>query len=498
MIKNFLRTDFRSAIVVFLVALPLCLGIALASGAPLLSGIIAGVVGGLVVGYISGSHTSVSGPAAGLTSIALLSIAQLGSFEAFLCSVAIAGVIQILLGVFRAGFIAHFFPVSVIKGMLAAIGLILILKEFPHAVGWSPNYFGDEDFFQLDGSNTFTEIILAVNHITVSAVIISVISISILFFWNGRRIKNSRWLSVIPGALVVVILSVFLGWLFEWTHPDLAIRDHHLVSIPDFSSLPMLPDFSMLGQLATYKVAFTLAFVASIESLLSIEAADKIDPQRRITPPNRELIAQGAGNLTCGLLGGIPVSAVIVRSSANVQAGSRTKASAVAHGVLLLLAVALLPGFIEQIPLSALAAILLVVGYKLTPFSLFKEMYRSGWHIFAPFIVTVLAVLFSNLLMGVLAGLVVAVIAILNTNYHTTILMVSDKNKYLIRFTSNVTFLNKATLRNAFSSIEGGSQVVIDGSRAVFVDMDIRETIRDFLEYARAKNIAVQLIKIKI
>src|SRR6218665_2530186 len=248
MIKNFLRTDFRSAIVVFLVALPLCLGIALASGAPLLSGIIAGVVGGLVVGYISGSHTSVSGPAAGLTSIALLSIAQLGSFEAFLCSVAIAGVIQILLGVFRAGFIAHFFPVSVIKG------------------------------------------ILAVNHITVSAVIISVISISILFFWNGRRIKNSRWLSVIPGALVVVILSVFLGWLFEWTHPDLAIRDHHLVSIPDFSSLPMLPDFSMLGQLATYKVAFTLAFVASIESLLSIEAADKIDPQRRITPPNRELI----------------------------------------------------------------------------------------------------------------------------------------------------------------------------------------------------------------
>lgn len=498
MIKNFLRADFRSSIVVFLVALPLCLGVALASGAPLLSGIIAGVVGGIVVGFASGSHTSVSGPAAGLTSIAVLSIAQIGSFEGFLLSVAMAGILQILLGQFRAGFIAHFFPAPVIKGMLAAIGLILILKQIPHAVGWDPDYLGDQDFFQSDGTNTFTEIFSAVNNITVSAVIISLVSIVIQLFWSSRRIKNSRWLNVVPGALIVVLFSILLGWLFKMFHPDLEIREEHLVTIPDLSSLPMLPDLSMLNKMEVYKVAFTLAFVASIESLLSIEAADKLDPQRRITPPNRELTAQGVGNLVSGLLGGIPVSAVIVRSSANIQAGSKSKASAIAHGFLLLLVVLLLPAFLQQIPLAALAAILFVVGYKLTPFSLFKEMYRSGWSIFLPFSVTVLGVLFTNLLWGVLAGLVVAVISILKTNYHTTILMVNDQNKYLIRFTSNVTFLNKARLRNIFRGIGSGSQVVIDGSRAVFVDSDIRDSIRDFLEYARSQNIAVQLIKINL
>ncbi len=501
-LRSFWSTDFPSSVVVFLVALPLCLGIALASGAPLFSGLMAGIVGGIVVGLLSGSSLSVSGPAAGLTSIVLVAIQDLGTFEVFLLSVVVAGVLQIILGLVRAGSIGHFFPVAVIKGMLAGIGLILILKQIPHAVGFDADYEGDESFFQPDGRNTFSEILESLNYISPGAVIISIISVLLLISWNSNFLLRFRFFRIVPAALAVVLVGIGLNAIYKISSPDLVIGAQHLVSLPSYSESGIsafftFPDFSAWQNPKVYTTAITLAVVASLESLLSIEAVDKMDPARKLTPLNRELGAQGFGNVMSGLLGGLPVTSVIVRSSANVNAGARSKASTISHGLILLLSVVLIPQLLELIPLSCLAGILLVTGYKLTKPSAFVEMFQKGWAQFLPFVATVFAVLFTNLLLGVFLGIVVALIFILSTNFKKAMIIVSDNDRYLIKFTKDVTFLNKAALRVELSKIPEGAQLVIDATQVSFVDADITETIIDFTETAKSKNIKIEIHGLK-
>lgn len=496
-LKEYFSNDLLASLVVFLVALPLCLGIALASGAPLQAGLIAGVVGGIVVGSLSGSHVSIAGPAAGLTTIVIAAIAELGSFEAFLLTVFLAGVLQFVMGMIKAGTIGHFFPASVIKGMLAAIGLILILKQIPHAVGFDQDYEGDESFFEEGGRNTFTSIIDALQAFSGGAVIVAVISIAIIIIWEKTIAKKDGWVSFIPGPLIAVIVAVTLSEIFKSSVPNLAIESKHLVDVPNFLSGEgghfILPDFSQLTNPAIYKVAFTIALVASLETLLCVEACDKLDPLKRITPLNRELKAQGAGNMMSGLLGGLPITSVIVRSSANINAGARTKASAISHGVILAASVLFLSNILRLIPLSALAGILIMVGYKLTTPKLYKEMYQKGWSQFIPFIITVVAIVFTNLLLGVFIGILASVFFILKTNFQEAIIMVGDGQNYLLKFTKNVSFLNKSTIRSKFLMIPSNSTVLIDGTEAHFVDQDIKEAIRDFIETSKTKKIEVEL-----
>jgi MFS superfamily sulfate permease-like transporter len=502
-LREYISFDFPASVVVFLVALPLCLGIALASGAPLFSGLIAGIAGGIIVGSLSGSPLSVSGPAAGLATIVFGAIQVLG-FEAFLVSVVLAGIFQIILGFAKAGSIGHFFPVSVLKGMLASIGLILILKQIPHAVGYDVDYEGDLSFFQDDGQNTFSEILEAWNFLTPGAIIVSVISLVILLTWNSKPLQRYKFFQTIPGALIVVVVGALLNILFQTSFPDLVITDKHLVSVPTLSdgesvlSLFTFPDFSQIFSLKVFTVALTITAVASIETLLNIEACDKLDPYRRITPLNQELKAQGIANTISGLLGGLPITSVVVRSSANIQAGAKTKSSAITHGVILLLAVSLIPTFLTLIPLSALAGILIFVGYKLTSPALYKAMYQKGNDQFFPFVVTVIAVVFSNLLLGVFIGILVAVFFILRTNFQESILVVNEGNNYLLKLTKDVSFLSKATLREAFNNMPANATVTIDGSKSQFVDSDIKETIADFIESSKKKNIQVDLKNIHL
>jgi MFS superfamily sulfate permease-like transporter len=495
--KEYFSHDLFASIVVFLVALPLCLGIALASGAPLHAGLIAGIVGGIVVGSLSGSSLSVSGPAAGLTTIVLAAITKLGSYEAFILSVFLAGIFQILLGFLKAGTIGHFVPASVIKGMLAAIGLILILKQIPHAVGFDSDFEGDESFFQPDGLNTITEIIEALGAFSAGAAIISLVSIAVIVLWEGKAIQRQSILPMLPGALIAVLLGVFLNLIFISFVPELALDQKHMVDMPNFlekgAGLLTLPDFSRLVDPLIYTTAITITIVASLETLLSIEACDKLDPVRRITPLNRELKAQGVGNAISGLLGGLPLTAVIVRSSANVGAGARSKASAITHGAILLLSIVLIPSVLRLIPLSCLAGVLIVIGYKLTPPSLYKEMYRRGKDQFLPFLITVVAIVFTNLLQGVFIGLLVSVFFILRSNFHEAIVFVNEGNQYLLKLTKDVSFLNKSTLKKRFMSIPDNSSVVIDGTAAQFVDHDVKEAIRDFIETSKSKKISIQL-----
>ena len=497
-LKKYFTHDFTSGIVVFLVALPLCLGIALASGAPLFSGIIAGVIGGIVVGTLSKSPFSVSGPAAGLTTIVLVAIGDLG-FESFLLSVALAGLFQVIFGFIRAGYLGNFFPASVIKGMLAAIGLILILKQLPHAIGYDADFEGDEDFIQPDHRNTFTEIVESISDVSMGAIIVSLLSILILVFWNKNKLQQFKFFRIIPAALIAVVVGVVLALVFEGLFPSLAIQEKHMVSVPSISSgaglsaFLIFPDFHAITNTKVIFTALTIAVVASLETLLSIDACDKLDPYRRITPLNRELKAQGVANMLSGLLGGLPLTSVIVRSSANINAGAKTKASTITHAVVLLLAVLLIPIALKQIPLACLAGILIVIGFKLTSPSLYREMYNKGMSQFLPFIVTVLAVVFTNLLQGVFMGILVAVFFILKTNFKKAIILVNDKNNFLLRFTKDVSFLNKSTLREIFHKIPADSTLVIDGSQANFVDHDIMETIRDFSEASKIKNIQVEL-----
>jgi MFS superfamily sulfate permease-like transporter len=497
-IKKYMADDLPSGLVVFLVALPLCLGIALASGAPLFSGIIAGIIGGIVVGSLSKSPLSVSGPAAGLTTIVLAGINDLG-YPAFLLSVVLAGLLQIILGFIRAGYVGNFFPACVIKGMLAAIGLILILKQIPHALGYDADFEGDESFVQPDNQNTFTEILESLNKFSGGAIVISIISILVLVAWNKNWLQRYKFFRIVPGALVVVLVGVLLNMFFIKVLPSLSIEEKHMVSVPvlsassQLSSFITLPDFSMLLNPKVYMTALTIAIVASLETLLSIEACDKLDPYRRITPLNRELKAQGTANAISGLLGGLPVTSVIVRSSANINSGAKSKASTITHGIILLLAVLLIPTILKQIPLSCLAGILIVIGFKLTEPLVYKTMFKKGVSQFLPFIVTVLAVIFTNLLQGVFMGILVATFFILKTNFQEAIIIVNTGKNYLMKFTKDISFVNKGTLRRTLNKIPNYSSITIDGSQANFIDQDIRETISDFIEASKVKNIEVEL-----
>lgn len=503
---KYLKNDLPAGLVVFLVALPLCLGIALASGAPLFSGIIAGIVGGTVVAFTSGSQLSVSGPAAGLTVIVLNAITQLGSYEAFLLAVVLAGLIQLALGFLKAGIIGHYFPSGVIKGMLAAIGIILILKQLPHAIGYDKDNEGDFDFLQSDGQNTFSELFHSINYIHPGAIIIAAISLAILILWERPFLKKYTFFKLVPGALLVVILGILLNSLFGIYAPQLQLTGDKLVQLPvatsasGFVSQFTLPDFSALGDYQVYVVAITIAIIASLETLLSIEAVDKLDPYKRTTPTNRELKAQGIGNVLSGLIGGLPLTAVIVRSSANVNSGGKTKLSAIIHGVLLLLSVVGLATLLNQIPLACLAAILLVVGYKLAKISLFVSMYKLGWDQFLPFIVTVIAIQLSDLLKGIGIGMVVSIFFILRNNYKRPYFFHKEKypqgEKIMIKLSEDVTFINKGSIAQTLNHLPENSAVTIDGTQSANIDMDVLEIIHDFKNNASYRNIQLELINI--
>jgi MFS superfamily sulfate permease-like transporter len=499
--KN-LAADLPSGLVVYLVALPLCLGIALASGAPLFSGIIAGIVGGIVVGFFSGSAVGVSGPAAGLAVIVLAAIESLG-FETFLLAVIISGVFQLILGYARAGTIAYFFPVSVVKGMLTAIGLIIFLKQLPHLVGYDSDFEGDLAFQQNDGFNTFSELLHMTNYIAPGAIVISIISLVILLLWDKPFLSKTMIGRMLPGGLVVVILSVFINLAFTSFYPAWGLSGSHLVQLPniweigDLSSMIAFPNFTAIKNSEVWTVAVVLTLVGSLETLLSVEAADKIDPHRRVTPTNRELKAQGIGNIVVGLIGGIPITQVVVRSSANVQAGGVSKMATIFHGFLLLLSVLLIPGLINMIPIASLAVILLLVGYKLTKPAVFKQMYRLGVFQFIPFIVTVVAIMFTDLLIGVSIGLVVSIFNILMSSYRTPLIIEHQEKSndhYKLVLSQQVSFLNKGGIMQALNSIPANAKIIIDASNTISIDYDIVELIRDFSEGAKFKGINVECI----
>lgn len=491
--KETFKSDISSSIVVFFVALPLCLGISLASGAPLVSGIIAGICGGLIVGYLSGSHTSVSGPAAGLTVIVLTAIQQLGSFEVFLTALFIAGIIQLILGLIGAGIIGNFVPSSVIKGMLAAIGIILIFKQLPHAVGYDVDFEGDESFIQIDHQNTFSELLHLFDRITPTAILVSVITFLVLYFGEKEQFKKMMLFKLLPVSLVAVLFgttsSIVIGLLF----PTIALENEHLVQIPNILSKENFnsPDFTQILNISVILIAFKIAIVASLETLLSIEATDKLDSQKRLTPTSKELIAQGAGNAVSALIGGLPITAVIVRSSANIVAGGKTKMAAILHGVLLLVCVLIFTKVLNQIPLSSLAVLLVFVGYKLTKPVLYKELYKNGFDQFIPFIITVIAIVFTDLLTGVAIGLLSSIYFIVKNSYKRSVSVTIDKNNYLIRLKGNVSFLNKAVLRNHLEQMPNESYVIIDGTAALYIDNDIIEILDEFILMAQYKKITV-------
>ena len=494
-----LKNDLPAGIVVFLVALPLCLGIALASGAPLFSGITAGIVGGLVVAWASGSKLSVSGPAAGLAVIIFAAIEKLGSFPAFLTAVVLAGMFQLALGFLRAGVIGAYFPAAVIKGMLAAIGLILILKQIPHAVGYDADYEGDESYAQSDTHTTLSELAYSLEAISPGAVIVSTVGILLMLLWETKFFKRNPVLSLIPGPLMAVLWGVAYNLASRQYFPEFAIAPEHLVSLPamngiaDFIGQFTFPDFSQLSNPDVYAMAGTLAIVASLETLLSLEAVDKLDPLRRVAPTNRELKAQGLGNILSGFIGGLPMTAVIVRSAANVNAGGRTKVSAFVHGLLLLLSVIFAAHYLNLIPLACLAAILLLTGFKLAHPKLFRDLYRKWSSQIVPFIVTVIAILFTDLLKGMAIGMVFGLYYVIRANFQSAISLTRHGRNYLLRIHKDASFLNKAPLRDALSRIEEDSDVIIDGTRAQFIDQDILETIEDFLASAPESNITVEL-----
>jgi MFS superfamily sulfate permease-like transporter len=502
-----LSKDIPAGLVVFLVALPLCLGISLASGAPLLAGVITGIVGGVLVSWLSGSHLSVSGPAAGLTAIMVSAISTLGTFEAVLTATVVAGVLQLILGFAKAGIIGMYFPSSVIRGMLAAIGLILILKQIPHFLGADTDYFEDLDFFQFNGQNTFSAIGAAFGSIKVGSALIGIISLLILIAWDSKLMRGVRYVKLVPGALIVVIVAIVLNQLLGVVSPNIQVQTEHLVKLPFISSFSDLvgelrfPDWSALTRSSTYVVAFTIAIVASIETLLSVEAVDKLDPHKRHTPQNRELKAQGVGNLVSGLIGGLPLTAVIVRSSANINAGGQTKVSAFFHGLLLLASLLFLASFLNLIPLSALAAVLLMVGFKLTKPALYLSQWRLGLSQFLPFIVTVVAILFSDLLKGVCLGLVVAVFYILKANLESSHFLHDEHslepNTLHIKLSEHVSFLNKASIITALDKIAPGTHVILDGSESEYIDYDVLEAIENFKITASERNINLELRNIQ-
>ena len=498
-----LRNDIPASIVVFFVALPLCLGIALASGAPLFSGLIAGIIGGIVVGALSGSQIGVSGPAAGLAAIVLTSIGALGGFENFLVAVVLGGIIQIVFGLLKAGIIGYYFPSSVIKGMLTGIGIIIILKQIPHFFGYNAIPEGDFAFNQMDGNNTFSALSAMISNISFGPTVVAVIGLSLMLFWDKVLSKKSKIFKIIQGPLVAVVLGIIYFVAFQGT--DYGISTKHLVSVPvpeDFSTFIgqfTLPNFAAITEPAVWITAFTIALVASLETLLCVEATDKLDPKKRVTPTNRELMAQGTGNMISGLIGGLPITQVIVRSSANIQSGGNSKMSAIIHGFFLLISVILIPNVLNMIPLSVLAAILLIVGFKLAKPALFMEMYKLGWKQFVPFVVTVLGIIFTDLLVGIAMGLAVGVVVILIKSYQNShFLHIQDesngKKKVKMTLAEEVTFFNKGAILKELDSLPQESFLELDVRKTRYLDNDIIEILEDFAIKAKDRKIDIKLV----
>jgi MFS superfamily sulfate permease-like transporter len=501
-----LKSDFASGLVVFLVALPLCLGIALASGAPLFSGIISGVIGGIVVGYLSQSHLSVSGPAAGLTAIVLVAITDLGSFNAFLLAGLIAGCIQLVLGFVKAGSISNYFPNNVIEGMLAGIGVIIFLKQIPHAVGLDKDYFGDLSFFQEDGKNTFSEITGIFQDMQIGSLIITVVSLAILLIWN--RVDVLKKIKLVPAALVAVIIGICLNELFIYLDNGFAVSADHLVKLPlpqnldELAAIIVFPEFTAITNSKVWIVGLTIAIVASIETLLCIEAADRMDAQKRYTDTNVELKAQGLGNIISSLLGGLPMTSVVVRTSANNNAGAKSKMSAIIHGLLLLISVLAIPVVLNKIPLATLAAILLLVGYKLANPKIIKHFFEKGKYQFIPFVATFIAVVFTDLLKGVMLGMIISIIFVLKGNlkraYHFRKEEYHDGDIIHIDLAQEVSFLNKAAIKQTLIDIPEKSKVVINASDTVYIAHDVLDLIQEFKTIkAKEEGISVKLIGFK-
>jgi MFS superfamily sulfate permease-like transporter len=487
---KFWKQDLPAGLVVFLVALPLCLGVGFAStniagleGMPnVMSGIIAGVIGGTIVAFFSGSRLGVSGPAAGLITIVLAALTDLGSFEAFLLSLVLAGVIQFVLAFVGFGVLANYVPTAVIKGMLAAIGITLILKEIPHLLGYDKDYFGDESFWQFDGHNTFSELFYAFNAFEPGAILVGILSLLILLLFDTMWIKSKAWAMYIPGALVVVAVSIFVNQFFLGS---IQVTGKHMVEVPRLASLEQLksifhgPDWLQISNSKVWVIAITLALVGSLETLLSLEATDKLDPKKHKTNPHRELKAQGIGNLVSGLIGGLPITQVIVRSSANIAAGGQSKLAAIIHGVLLLISILFLSSVLNLIPLAALAAVLVLVGYKLAKWSLFVEMYQKGLSQFIPFISTIVAVLLTDLLKGIGIGILISIFYILKRNFQNHFTQEETDEAHIIILSEEVTFLNKGGILDALQQSKHKS-IVIDASRTKSIDIDVLESLQEF------------------
>ena len=500
-----LKYDLPASIIVFLVAVPLCLGIALASGAPLFSGIIAGIVGGIVAGAFSGSQLGVSGPAAGLAVIVLTAIQELGAFEIFLCAVVVGGVFQMLLGFAKAGIIGYYFPSSVIKGMLSGIGIIIFLKQIPHAFGYDKDYEGSLAFAQPDGHNTFSELYYMFEAISPGAVTITTISLFILILWEQPFMKKIKFFQMVQGPLVVVGLGIILNVIFQ-NMAQFSLNADQVVSIPVPESIGgffgqfTFPDFSSISNPAVWVTGITLAVVASLETLLCLEATDKMDPFKRVTPANQELKAQGIANIVSGLIGGLPITQVIVRSSTNIQSGGRTKMAAILHGFILLGSAMAIPFLLNLIPLASLAAILFLVGYKLAKPALFKQMYGLGQTHFVPFMVTILGIVFTDLLMGIGMGLVVAIFYVLYNNYKKPFLFEEKDVKdgsIRLALAEDVTFINKASIQRTLSQIPDGAKVTIDASKSINIDFDVIEIIDEFEVSAKHRDIDLTIIERK-
>jgi MFS superfamily sulfate permease-like transporter len=512
MAKTYFSKDIPASLVVFLVALPLCMGVAMASGGNVIQGIMAGVIGGIVVGMISGSQVSVSGPAAGLITIVIAAFTDLKELTpehylgAFALTIFLAGIIQLLMGVLKLGVIADFIPVSVIKGMLAAIGAIMILKQIPHLVGYDKDAMGEEEFLQNDGHNTFSEIFFSIEQLSLMALVVGAVGILIHILWDTKWIKNNKVLSVLPASLITVVLGVSINSIASSLNPSLAIKPEHMVSVPIFSATGNIgdsfvglfqsftfPNFSYIQSFLVWKIAIVIAIVASIESLLSLEAGDKIDAEKRTSPANRELFAQGVGNVLAGLVGALPVTAVIVRTSANVNAGSKTKMSTILHGVWLLAFVLFAPQLINKIPLSALAAVLIFVGYKLAKPALFIEQKKKGNNAFYPFLITFVSILLTDLLIGITIGLLLGFYFIIKSNFHKSFSIVREDNNVLVRFHHQASFLNKSVLKKQLNSINHGDSVLLDFTNCSFMDSDIVDILNDFLIHASISDINIEM-----
>jgi SulP family sulfate permease len=498
-----LRQDVPASIVVFFVAVPLCLGIALASGAPLFAGIIAGIVGGIAVGMASGSPLGVSGPAAGLAVIVLSSIESLGGWEAFLVAVFISGIIQIILGYLKLGTIAYYFPSSVIKGMLSGIGLLIILKQIPHAFGYDDNFEGDLRFMQANEENTFSELINMLNFISPAVLVITLISLAILLLWDQVLMKKSKIFGIINGPLVAVATGITMNYIYQTGIFGRSLKASQLVQIPvsgsigEFLGQFTLPDFNHLTNPEVYMVAGVLAIIASLETLLCVEATDKLDPYKRVTPTNRELKAQGLGNILSGLIGGLPVTQVIVRSSANITFGGRSKMSTIFHGILLLLSAIVIPKILNMIPLATLAAILFAVGYKLAKPEIFKHIYRQGREQFVPFIVTIIAILLTDLLKGIMIGMAFAIFYILRNNFKNPFYIWKnsehEREEYHVTLSEEVSFLNKGSILQMLNHVPANAKVTIDATRSKSIHHDIIEIMQNYLVHAKNIGVTVEL-----